>query len=86
MWEDVKTLPPEENSQTPLILRSSTDTSYLKDRFFVLVRRNEGERERRQIERAGHGWSGMGLGVWAAEADYWPRTRLGELLGANEGD
>lgn len=28
----------EENSQTPVILRSSTDTSYLKDRFFVLVR------------------------------------------------
>lgn len=37
-WEDVKTLPAEENSQTPVILRSSTDTSYLKDRFFVLVR------------------------------------------------
>ncbi len=37
-WEDVKTLPTEEDTQTPVILRSSTDTSYLKDRFFVLVR------------------------------------------------
>ncbi len=37
-WEDVKTLPTEENSQTPLILRSTWDTSYLKDRFFVLIR------------------------------------------------
>src|SRR6056297_1407268 len=37
-WEDVNTLPPEENSQTPLILRSTWDTSYLKDRFFILIR------------------------------------------------
>lgn len=37
VWEDISTLPVEEHSQTPLILRSTTDTSYLKDRFFVLV-------------------------------------------------
>lgn len=37
-WEDVKTLPVEENSQTPLILRSTWDQSYLKDRFFILIR------------------------------------------------
>lgn len=37
-WEDVKTLPAEENSQTPLILRSTWDQSYLKDRFFILIR------------------------------------------------